>query len=73
MENLFTAAGERLTLVKGPFRGTWRTLVGDMLARDAGLPIAARLAGGKVLTAPRAEQAIEAEGLYVLVSSPGAG
>jgi voltage-gated potassium channel len=72
MENLFTAAGERLVLVKGSFRGTWRTLVGDMLARDAGLPIAARLAGGKVLTAPRAEQAIEAEGLYVLVSSPGA-
>jgi voltage-gated potassium channel len=72
MENLFTAAGERLTLVKGSFRGTWRTLVGDMLARDAGLPIAARLAGGKVLTAPHAEQAIEAEGLYVLVSSGAA-
>ena len=42
-----------------------------MLARDAGLPIAVRLESGKVLTAPRAEQAIEAEGLYVLVSSPG--
>ncbi len=69
LANLFSAADEHIELVRGAFRGTWSTLVNDMLARDAGLPIAARLADGRVLTVPLARQWIEAEGLYVLVSS----
>jgi voltage-gated potassium channel len=69
LANLFSGAGERIELVRGAFRGTWSTLVTDMLARDAGLPIAVRLAGGRVRTAPRAQELIDAEGLYVLVSS----
>jgi voltage-gated potassium channel len=69
LANLFSGAGERIELVRGSFRGTWVTLVNDMLQRDAGLPIAVRLTGGRVLTAPRAQEMIDAEGLYVLVSS----
>ena len=72
LANLFSAADEHIALVRGAFSGTWSTLVGDMLARDAGLPIAARLANGSVLTAPLARQWIDAEGLYVLVSSTDA-
>jgi len=69
LANLFSAADEHIELVHGEFRGTWLTLVNDMLARDAGLPIAVRLADGRVLTAPLAQEWIEAKGLYVLVSS----
>jgi voltage-gated potassium channel len=67
--NLFSGAGERIELVRGSFHGTWSTLVNDMLARDAGLPIAVRLPGGRVLTAPRAKETIDAEGLYVIASA----
>ena len=73
LANLFSAADEHIELVRGAFCGTWSTLVNDMLARDAGLPIAVRLADGQVLTAPLAQKWIEAEGLYVLVSSAHKG
>jgi voltage-gated potassium channel len=69
LENLFSAAGERLTLVNGSFRGTWCNLVRETLERGAGLPIAVRMADGQVVTAPSPQHSIDAVGLYVLVSA----
>lgn len=69
LANLFSASDEHIELVRGAFSGTWQSLVNDTLARDAGLPLAVHLADGSVRTAPRAQEWIEADGLYVLVSS----
>jgi voltage-gated potassium channel len=69
LENLVSAVGERIVLVKGEFRGRWKALVLQFLERGEGLPVAARLKGGAIVTAPPAERELEGDALYVLKSA----
>ncbi len=72
LENLISAGGENIVLVRGAVRGRWKTLVQDSLERGDGLPLAVRLKDGSILTAPTAERELEGEGLYILKSAAGA-
>jgi voltage-gated potassium channel len=67
LENLVSASGERIVLLAGSFTGSWKRLVGDALERGTGLPIAARLRTGEIVTAPPAERELEADALFVIV------
>jgi voltage-gated potassium channel len=69
LENLVSAVGERIVLVKGEFRGRWKALVLQFLERGEGLPVAARLKGGAIVTAPAADRELEGDALYVLKSA----
>lgn len=67
LENLLSAAGERIILLHGSFVGKWKALVKDTLEGGKGLPIAVRLENGEVLTAPDPERDLRGEALYVVV------
>ena len=67
LENLVSATGERIVLLDGPFAGTWKRLVAETLERGAGLPIAARLRTGEIVTAPAPERELDADALFVIV------
>ena len=67
LENLVSATGERIVLLPGAFSGSWKRLVGETLERGAGLPIAARLKTGEILTAPAPDRELDAEALFVIV------
>ena len=67
LENLVSASGERIVLLAGSFAGSWKRLVGETLERGAGLPIAARLKTGEIVTAPPPEREVEADGLFVII------
>jgi len=73
IENLVSAVGERIVLVTGAFSGRWKSLVLDMLERGDGLPVAARLKDGAIVTAPQPERELDADARYVLKSSAAPG
>lgn len=73
LENLVSAADESIVLVERAYRGSWKALVTASLERDEGLPIAVRLKGGRVLTAPPASSEVDAEAVYYLKTGAAPG
>lgn len=72
IENLISASDDHIAVMSGSYRGAWKTLVRDTLESGAGLPIAARLASGQVITAPAPDTDIDASALYVLRNASAA-
>jgi len=68
IENLISASDDHIALVSGDFRGAWKTIVLKSMEGGQGLPIGARLADGRILTAPAPDTQLQADGLYVLRS-----
>jgi voltage-gated potassium channel len=72
IENLISASDDHIAVLTGSFRGAWKALVRDTLESGSGLPIAARLKSGDMITAPAPDTDIDASALYVLRNARGA-
>ena len=67
LENLFTAAGERIVISETLLNGIWSAIVSDYLENNAGTPIAYRdTITGKIVTAPSGATKITADAIYLL-------
>jgi voltage-gated potassium channel len=67
LENLFTAAGERIVRSERLLSGIWSVIVSDYLENDSGTPIAYRDANtGEIVTAPSGTRKITADAIYLL-------
>lgn len=67
LENMFTAAEEHLMALAGDVQGTWAEIVSAYVAADRGIPIGYReRRSGRIVTAPPAAAAVDAEALYLV-------